>query len=212
MNPLAQRIWFTAALMTFGWVSTVWVRSAYTIEVHPLGRSLDSFPAEIDGYKGSDIPLDEEVRKVLNADSVVNRAYVRENGDSISLHMSAWIRRETSDVAAPHVPRLCYTNAGYTILEERTTMLTTPSGKLSFCSLLLQRNGERCVASYWYQMGQSTFTTAKEARQIQRGLWGQKQWPPTVKVLLQTPAQDIDAALPRIEGFATNVLPWTNKL
>ena len=198
--------------MVFGWLGTAWVRSGYTFEVQPLGRNLETLPMEIDTYKGTDVPLDEAVLKVLNADATVNRSYLRPDGASMVLHVSAWVRPESVASVAPHTPKVCYTNSGWKILEERIVQSSTPAGNLPLCVLLLERDGERCVVSYWYQMGRSTFSTAKEARQIHRDLWGQKRWPATIKFLLQTPAQEIDAGLPRIEEFAATVFQWALEL
>jgi EpsI family protein len=212
MKQFSRRIWLAAILMTCGWVFTTWVRSGYTFDVQPLARGLDTLPMELDGYRAIDLPMDEEISKVLNADAVVNRDYRRPNGTSVVVHASAWVRPETVASVAPHIPKVCYTNAGWKILEERGVDVATPAGNLPLWVVLFERDGERCVVSYWYQMGQSTFNSPQEARQIHRELWGKKHWPATVKFMLQVPAQGIDAALPQIEEFASNVFQWASKL
>lgn len=195
--------------MCVGWVFTIWVRSGYTFEIQPLQKGLDSFPMDLEEYRGVDLPLDEDVSKILAADATMNRAYRRSDGSSIVVHASAWVRPENVSSVAPHSPKICYTNAGWHILEERPTEVTTPAGRLHFNSLLLERDEERCVVSYWYQMGENIFTTASEARQVHRNLWGKQRWPATLKFMLQIPARDIDTALPRIQDFASIVYQWS---
>jgi len=212
MNQFSTRIWLAALLMVCGWIGTSWVRSGYTFEVQPLSRGLESFPMEIDGYTGTDIPMDDAVRKILNADSSINRSYRNSNGSSISLHASAWVRPETIASVAPHSPKVCYTNAGWKIIQERTVQCSTEAGNWPICLLLLDREGERCVVGYWYQMGHASFNTSAEARRVHRDLWGKKSWPATMKFMLQTSGKDIDSVLPTVEQFAKSIYEWSAKL
>ena len=212
MNQFSRRIWLAAILTTCGWIGTTWVRSGYSFFVQPLNRGLDSFPMEINGYRATDLPLDEEVNKILHADETMNREYRRPDGTSLVIHASAWDRPETVASVAPHSPRVCYTNAGWKIIDERTQVITTAAGKLPLMLLLLGRDEDRCVVCYWYQMGKSTFGTASEARQIHRELWGKKSWPATIKFMLQIPASGIDPALPPLEEFAASVFEWSATL
>ncbi|WP_397570701.1 exosortase C-terminal domain/associated protein EpsI [Schlesneria sp. T3-172] len=212
MNQFSSRIWLAALLMVGGFVGTWWVRSGYTFEVQPLSRGLETFPIELDGYVGTDLPVDEDVAIILNADSSINRNYKNPNGNSVILHASAWVRPETVASVAPHSPKICYTNAGWRIVTERTVQCTAPSGSWPMCVLLLDRDGERCVVGYWYQIGHATFNTASEARSVHRDLWGKKKWPATIKFMLQTPGHDLDVVLPTLEEFAKNVYQWSTEL
>ena len=198
--------------MGCSWVFTVWVRSGYTFDIQPLSNGLDSLPMELDGYVGTDLPLDEGVSAILNADATVNRSYRRPDGSSVTIHASAWVRPENVSTVAPHSPKICYTNSGWVILEERPAEIETPTGKLPVRILLLERNEDRCVVTYWYQMGKSIFTTAGEARQVHRSLWGKKHWPATLKFMLQMPGREIDSTIPKIEEFASTVFEWSLKL
>jgi EpsI family protein len=212
MNRLTYRIWLAAVLMGCGWICTTWIRSGYTFEVQPLKKGLDSLPLELNGYIGTDQPVDKEVAAILNADTTVSRQYLRQDGSLILLHASGWMRPENVADVAPHNPKVCYVNSGWKILEERKVDLTTLGKTLPICVLLLERDSERCAVGFWYQMGESVFTTTQEARQLHRQLWGNKKWPATMKFMLQTPAQTIDAAIPRIEEFALIVHQWSLEL
>ena len=212
MNRLTSRIWLAAVLMGCGFIGTSWIRSGYTFEVQPLRRGFDSLPLELNGYVGTEQPIDPEIATILNADTTVSRHYVRPDGSSILLHGSAWIRPDNVAEVAPHNPKICYVNAGWKILEERTVNLASSEEKLPICVLLLERDGERCVVGFWYQMGESVFTTTQKARLLHRQYWGKKKWPATMKFMLQTPSQGIDAAIPRIEEFALIVYQWSMEL
>lgn len=209
MKQFSQRIWIAAILLCFGLFCTLWVRSGYTFNIQPLHQGLETFPLDLVEYRGVDLPLDEDVSRILAADATMNRAYRRSDGTSIVVHASAWVRPENVSSVAPHSPKICYTNAGWKILEERPAEVDMPSGRLHFNMLLLERDEDRCVVSYWYQMGDSIFTTAAEARQVHRNLWGKAVWPATLKFMIQFPARDIDSALPQIKEFASTVFQWS---
>ena len=202
MKSLRLRLWFTAAVMVLCYVGTSWVRAGYQFEVAPLNRDLESMPLELDGWRGVDIPIDERVREILNAQATLNRVYRSRDGVSVVAHVSAWLNPDTVSEVAPHVPKICYTNAGWKIIDESEVHVNSPQGDLPLICLLLEKPGERIVVAYWYQMGKSRFNSVEQARHIHRRLWGQRQWPATVKVLLQTSADSIKTGLPAIERFA----------
>jgi EpsI family protein len=207
MKQFERRIWIAACVMCLCYVGTLWVRSGYTFEVAPLSQHLASIPLDLDGWKGTDIPQDERVREMLNAQESLNRVYRSPEGTAVVVSVSAWLRPETVSEAAPHVPKICYTNSGWKILEERDVQVKTAHGELPLTTLLCEKQGERIVVGYWYQMGGSYFTTQTEARRIHRALWGESKWPATVKVLLQTNAAGIDLGLPVIERFIALIQP-----
>lgn len=207
MKPLERRIWLTAVLMSVCYVCILWVRTGYTFEVVPLKQSLADMPLELDGWRGQDVPIDDSVLKMLNAQETLNRVYRSPDGNTVVCHISAWLRPDSISEAAPHIPKLCYTNTGWSILAERQVPVKTPDGDITLTALLLERQEDRIVVAYWYQMGAVNFTTVDEARAIHRGLWGKSKWPATVKVLLQTSGRTIESALPAIERFVTLIRP-----
>src|SRR5690349_18419646 len=120
MKRFETRVWITAAVMAACCLATMWVRAGYQFEVIPLHRNLASLPLEFDEWHGSNVPVaDERVFDILNAQESLNRLYRNREGQDIALFVSAWLRPETISEAAPHLPQVCYRNAGWTILEER---------------------------------------------------------------------------------------------
>lgn len=215
MNRFTLRIGLATALLSFSWLTTIWVRSGYTFEVQPLKKDLNDLPLQLEDYSGKDVPLDEGVRKILNADATLSRIYERPDGNWVSVHVSAWIRPESVSSVAPHNPKICYTNSGWKILEERRVVADTSVQRLPLDVLLLQRDGERCVVAFWYRMGTSLFDNATDARRVHCQLWGQPTWPPTIKVMLQIPTDetgDIDESLVRIKRFAGYLFEFTSQL
>lgn len=207
MNHFVRRVWITACVMCICYAGVCYVRAGYRFEVAPLSHGLESLPQSLDGWQGKDIPLDEHVKEILNAQKTLSRVYRDEGGASVALNVSAWLRPETVTEAAPHIPKICYTNAGWAVLEERLHKVASPRGELPITVLLLKRHEEVIVVGYWYQLGNDYFNTAGEARHLHQKLWGKRTWPATIKVLMQTSAANIDRGLPRIEKFALLIQP-----
>ena len=203
MRIFGRGAWIAAIVMFVGYLGTLRVREGYTFEVVPLHRELESLPLVLDEWHGADVPMaDDGTREILNAQSTVNRVYQNRDGVAVSLNVSAWLRPETVSAAAPHIPKICYANAGWSIVEEREVLLNTSTGDIPLVALLLERGDQRIVVAYWYQMGESYFTSVEDARRIHRLFWGQPRWPATFKVLIQTTARRIEAGLPPIEQIA----------
>ena len=212
MKHITRQVWLTALIMVCGWLLTNWVRAGYSFEVTQMKSELASLPMVFLGYQGTDIDIDDEISKVLAADSTLNREYTQGNGTSITIHGSAWIHPEAIASVAPHPPSVCYVNAGWTPKEERMIDLKTTFGTIPIKLIAFQKGGMNCVVGYWYQMGEHYFTTSTEARKIHRVLWGQKKWPFSIKFMLQIQAQEIDKAIPELEPFAIELLEWSRNL
>lgn len=203
MRLFQRGAWLAVVGLVAGYLVVAQIREGYTFEVAPLTRELESIPLELNDWHGTETPLaDDGTRELLNAQAMINRIYQKGDGSAVALNISAWLRPETVTAAAPHIPKICYVNSGWTILEEREIVLPTQTGDLPLVTLLLERNDQRIIVAYWYQMGPSYFTSVEEARRIHRSLWGQPRWPATFKILFQTPARTIETGMPTIEYFA----------
>lgn len=223
MNRLSRRLWIAALLMTCGWIGTNYIRSGFTFEIQKMTKEVDSLPKEILGYVGTDIAVDEEIEKVLSADSAVNRIYRRPEGGSFTLHVATWTKPEEISAIAPHHPTLCYANAGWKILEVRHTQMDKKQidakqidakqiEKHSIGLLLCERNKEYCVVAFWYQMGKHSFSSQSDGRRIHQIYWGKRIWPATIKFMVQVTAKDIDTAIPQIEPIAAKLFDWAANL
>ena len=212
MKQITRQVWLTALIMICGWLFTSWVRAGYSFDVTKMKLGLEDLPLEFIGYQGSDIDIDDDISKLLDADSSLNREYVGPNGTSITIHGSAWIRPEAIAYVAPHPPTVCYPNAGWTQRDLRVVEMKTSFGTIPIQLVSFQKGGFNCVVAFWYQMGENYFTTSGEARKVHRSLWGKKEWPFSIKFMLQIQAPDIDDAIPNLEPFAIELLEWSRNL
>ena len=201
------RLWLTVLLLASSWLATQWVRKGYTFEVSPLKHELATLPNEIDGWVGTDQPIEEGVLKLLAADSLINRGYQHPQYGNVLMHASVWVDPRKVASIAPHLPKVCYSNVGWVPVDERQVTLNVGGKPIPLSVLQFEKQGKQIVVAYWYQIGDVRFNTAVEARQLHRQLWGQPVWPATVKVLLQTSSDSIDEGLPILERFIASIYP-----
>ena len=95
---------------------------AWWLELRPRLRAdttaLATLPLEIDGWRGRDIPLDNRIVKVLNAEFNLQREYVHATREIVWLYVGYY---ETERGGRPeHTLRGCYTGAGWAIFGSRT--------------------------------------------------------------------------------------------
>jgi EpsI family protein len=164
-------------------------------------------PYRLAEWRGADTPLDELIFRNVRAMSMANRAYENDQGRRALVHVSSFAAAEMS---LPHAPRLCYTNAGWSILDE--SWKRASDGR-RFRSMIVERMGTRVAIGYWYQLADDVAADRSELRQAlqQRRLHGER-WPALVKVLLHVPVESTDAeALGVIEQVGGEVYAWVKE-
>ena len=161
---------------------------------------------------GTDSPVDPAIQKELNADSSLNRDYRRSDGSSVIVHVSSFTNREEVSEVIPHDPHVCYLGAGWRTIEEHQIDIDTAIGKLPYRIMIMERSGSRSALGFWYQMGSTIFSTYAEGKKVHRQFWGKKQWPATIKFMIQVQAQDIETARSKLDPVASSLYEWAAKL
>lgn len=207
---IARAIYGVAAILVCHAVAE-WTGDGYQFDVSAPNRSLDDLPTAIGQWQSSEVDLPVPTVDVIGAEAYINRMYRDDQGAPVGVHLAYWASPEYAADVAPHHPSRCYTGAGWEILESVRCEVDFETERLPFEMMLVEQNGQRLVTAHWYQMGPFRFTSRTDARGVHRQLWGQAQWPPTLKVLLQTPANSIDSARPRLEALAAELTAWTSE-
>jgi len=88
--------------------------------------ALKRFPLQIGGWTGQEVPLDEAIVRATDTDAHLNRRYSRHGGlESISLYVASGVRARD---LMPHRPEVCYTGAGWTLMDRRSMELPLSDG------------------------------------------------------------------------------------
>lgn len=128
--------------------ATAWwllLQPALEPDVRPLSR----LPLEIAGWQSlGELGMETAVEAELEADLNVQRTYEGHGLPPVWLYIGYY---GTERGGRPrHVPRGCYTGAGWTILGTRVLDVSAQD-PLRTNEYVIERNGERRLVHYWYR-------------------------------------------------------------
>ena len=207
---MIPRTIFAFALLSVVHFVTSWVYGQYgQVAVISPTVSVNDLPITLGKWEGVDSDANKEVFEYFDADSFVNRIYRNSRGEAVALHIALFTDR---DKWAPHHPPMCYTRSGWEVEESAQNVFVESEDSIEARLMMCHRLGDRVATLYWYQMGDLIYFDRDTARDARRELFGAKEWPPIVKVLLQTQMDDPELAKQRLADIASKVRDWTVKL
>ncbi len=172
--------------------------------LQPQAETLQQLPRSIGGWEGSNVPLENNVESVLQADFNLQRAYQHPTGATIWLYIGYY---GTARGGRPeHTPRSCYTSAGWGIARSRTIPV---AGQLRVRELLVEQPGQRRLVHYWLRSWRRTGMVSGFEQNLDRlrGRLGGGRADGAL-VRLSTPLDvDEEAARSRLIAFATELDP-----
>jgi EpsI family protein len=117
----------------------------------PVTRaSLTTFPRTIGAWSAAgDLPLDDEVIRVLGVDDYVSRTYLNASGDPVNLYIGYYASQRQGDTI--HSPQNCLPGAGWQPVESGRTTLAVDGSALPVNRYVIEKGPERQVVLYWYQ-------------------------------------------------------------
>jgi EpsI family protein len=129
------------------WLQT---RPALIVDASPLA----TLPRTVGAWHSKELPLQSAVESILRADFNVQRAYFEgARPDPVWLYVGYY---GTQRGGRPeHVPRGCYTGAGWDIVSARVIGIGDGSGGRTN-EYLVERSGERQLVHFWYRSARGT--------------------------------------------------------
>ena len=121
------------------------------LEVH--AQALTALPPDLDDWHSRNVPLEETVESILQADANVQREYVRPTGDSVWL-LVAYYGTERGG-RPEHTPGLCYPANGWRI-ERGGTVTIDPARDLRATEYVAEKNGHHDLVQFWYRSHRRT--------------------------------------------------------
>ncbi len=145
----------------FGIAAVLMLTTAVILQAHsraeyfPPRSSLTNLPAEIDGWSGSDNPLDAETRKILGPGEFLVRDYqktesVQSQEPWINLYIAYFPSQKAGDTI--HSPNHCLPGAGWVPTSREIVKLDRPDGSAFPVNRYVVVKGEdRMLVLYWFQ-------------------------------------------------------------
>lgn len=171
--------------------------------------NLRDMPLQFDQWQGVSGELDPEITGRLGADVWLDRVYRDDQNRIVSLHVALF---RDLDGGVFHSPINCYRSAGWRELGQAEVELPIP-GKPSIPVSLgtWEREGERILVMYWYQLDQQILFDRVGLGLARWKMRSEQNWPPLIKVLLQTSAADTEDAKKQIQFIAAKAYEWINQ-
>jgi len=115
-------------------------------------EAVAQFPTRIGNWEGEEVPIDEAIVRATDTDAHISRRYTARGGlDAVSLYVACGVRLRD---LMPHRPEVCYTGAGWTVMDHDTAELPVPDGNDLPCSVYQFSRGvlraERILVLYYY--------------------------------------------------------------
>ena len=208
-SPSPQaRAWITAALLAG---STLLVHGVSHGERKVLHAPLQSFPLALDSWQGQNIPLDPRIIEAVGVDDYLNRVYVDDHGNLISLYIGYYASQRTGDTI--HSPKNCLPGSGWQPLESTRLTLAVPDRRpVTLNSYLIAKGLERDLVFYWYQERGLTMASEYSAKFYMITDAIMQNRTDGALVRLVTPTRDgADKARARLVDFTRTIFPHLSR-
>lgn len=210
MSPVIR---FFMATLAIGLMAAcmIFAESGFSGEVVTPEFQIDEIPLQFNGWHGHIQEIDDEVFRVLGADTEISAKYEKAHEPSLFVHFAVWSDSNVITESCPHHPNSCYGGQGWRPEETKRILIESADGPVPVQLTLFQRGFESIVVAHNYRMGSHVFTTFKEGDEVIRGLWGAQQWPAVVKFLIQIPASNLESAESIAKEVAPDLLNWSSR-
>jgi len=119
-------------------------------EAVPLSKPLATLPMQLEGWYGSDVPLEPRIIRALGVSDYLSRMYQGPDHPAVFLYVGYYKSQRTG--VSIHSPKNCLPGAGWEPVSAGQVVLTAPSGKRVLVNQYIVENGlRRQLVLYWYQ-------------------------------------------------------------
>lgn len=188
-------------------ISYVQGGNSYTIAQPKV--QLKSIPTQLGPWSGEITGLSEQEYDVLDADDVVGLSLHGPGGVNAYVHMATWTDKNLVGMVCPHHPSLCYANTGWKTVRTQQDSVDVPGiGVVPVTIAEMQRDGVHIVVAHTYEIGPHHFVDDSGIRGVKVKLFGQDEWPPVTKYLIQVNTPTLAAGSPAAKQILTELLAW----
>lgn len=206
-----SRLLVGLALLVVIQAAVLWIRRERQPDsIQALSEDLAQLPLRLGTWTGHDEPIDPRLFEAIRAASTVNRVYQEDVTGRVAMQVAVF---SGDYLGLPHNPQSCYTKVGWAIQEQKEIWLRAgPQDSRLAHLLVFEQEGQRIHVMYWYQFGETNVMDYDSLRRERWKLFGQRVWPPLIKVMIQTDISETGHAAAQLTTFGELVLGWTKDL
>ena len=110
-------------------------RLAAPVDTEAISQAaLDLFPMDIGDWTGVETPIEERIVQATDTDAHLSRRYSRAGGlEAVSFYLASGVRARD---LMPHRPEVCYTGAGWTLVDKDSAKLSLSDGTILPCNVM----------------------------------------------------------------------------
>ncbi len=184
-----------------------------TVPISPA--ALERLPLQIGDWMGREVPLDEAIVRATDTDAHINRSYSRNNASQyILLYIASGVKARD---LMPHRPEVCYTGAGWTLIDKRSMELPLSDGMELPCMALQFSRGtlntkKTVLLNYYIVDGQYCRDISLLRSKAWRGS-GTVRYVAQIQIVASTTANlTTDSAERIVRAFAVESAPSISRL
>jgi EpsI family protein len=210
----AVRVYIVVALIPLTWWGARLMNAALIApEADMPDWSFAEMPRQFGNWQGEDREPDPRIDVATGAklDTIVNRIYRDSAGHVINMHAAMFADPKGG---VYHSPLNCLRSQGWEKLSETRTDLQIAEGlTLPVDVTYWDRNGEKLMVAYWYQLGEHVlFGRWDLGIKVRWSLAGKPTWPALIKVMFTIPVpSQPEEAKTTVLNFAEQVAKWENQ-
>ncbi|MGA9977126.1 MAG: VPLPA-CTERM-specific exosortase XrtD [Candidatus Sulfotelmatobacter sp.] len=201
---------FLFALVLFA-CAVLYLKEHNLSEVFPPHQPLESFPAQLGPWNGTDLTIDQETRDVLGPGEFLSRSYnpSQNQSPSIELFIAYFPSQRTGDTI--HSPMHCLPGSGWLPLDRsQVTLSLSGHGPFPANRVVIAKGELRDVVLYWYWAHDRGVASEYSAKYylIKDSIKLHRSDGALVRIITPIyPGEDADAAYQRILPFAGEIVP-----
>jgi exosortase D (VPLPA-CTERM-specific) len=181
-------------------------------EVFPPREPLSSLPAQIDGWTGTDIAIDQQTLDILGPGEFLLRDYARESqppAPPVNLYLAYFPTQRAGDTI--HSPNHCLPGSGWIPTSKQIIQLKGPDGRSFPVNRdVVSKLGDRQLVLYWFQAHGREVASEFQAKYYLISDSIQMNRSDGALVRLMTPmrqGESADAAQARIMTLGSQIIP-----
>ena len=211
MANTTTRLYITAILIALIFFANRLVKSGLRLpDVKLPDRDFTDMPMDFGSWHGEVTELNPKIFIAIGAEEAINRIYRDAEGRIVSSHVAVF---KDPDEAIYHSPINCYRANGWRLVEDTRERLPVAGdgGDTWVRFTLWERNRQRAVVVYWYQLGEHTFFSRFGLGVVRWKMRSLQSWPATIKVMLQVPAgANLSETRELVAGLGASIYNWAN--
>jgi EpsI family protein len=145
--PSTVRLWMTAGLLVGAFILLHTVSHGEAVVPH---QPLHELPYTVNGWTGTEQPLENRIVQAIGVSDYTNRSYVNQQVGRVQLYVGYYASQRTGDTI--HSPKNCLPGTGWEPVQSGYMEISLPGDRqIVVNEYVIQKVLDKELVFYWYQ-------------------------------------------------------------